>query len=171
MTHVFERLLLHCPYADARDYLPKTLETDAAHVLPLEKRVLVRYKRGRNPLHFDDPWHVYWSAEGGSAYPEFHGDIIVRADEHHPGTVLELFGEYAPPFESAVMPADIVTGARKASITARALLERIGADIEARYKLDEVERRGPASGGAGASNAIRAAKEAARGQGFSGPDV
>jgi hypothetical protein len=172
MTHVFERLLLHCPYANARDYLPKTLETDDAHVLPLEKRMLVRYKRSRNPLHFEDPWHVYWSAEGGNAYPEFHGDLIVRADEHHPGAVLELFGEYAPPFESAVVPADIVTGARKASVTARALLERIGADIEARYNLDEAERwRGATSGGAGAPDAFRAAKEAARVQGFSRPDV
>jgi hypothetical protein len=141
MTHVFERVVLRCPYGRAREYLPVTLETADAHVLSLEKRILVRYKRGHNPLHFDDPWHVYWTAEGGSAYPEFHGDMIVRADEHHAGAVLELFGDYAPPFDSADTPADIVAGARKASLTARALLEQVGADIEARYELEETERR------------------------------
>lgn len=140
MTHVFERLLLHCPYVHAREYLPKTLETAAAHVLSLEKKVLVRYKRGHNPLHFDDPWHVYWTAEGGSPYPEFHGDITVRADEHHLGTVLEIFGDYAPPFGSPDVPADIVSGARTASLTARALLQQIGGDIDARYELDEAAR-------------------------------
>jgi hypothetical protein len=141
MTHVFERVVLHCPYGRAREYLPLSLESAPAHLLSREKRILVRYKRGHNPLHFDDPWHVYWTPEGGSPYPEFHGDMIVRADEHYPGAVLELFGEYAPPFGGQDAAADIVSGARTASITARLLLEQIGADIEARYEVDETERR------------------------------
>jgi hypothetical protein len=92
-------------------------------------------------LHFDDPWHVYWTAEGGSPYPEFHGDIVVRADEHYPGAVLEIFGEYAPPFRSADAPPDIVSGARTASLTARALLQQIGEKIEARFEVEEAARR------------------------------
>lgn len=138
MTHVFERHLLHCPYANAREYLPQTLESAAVHVIPLETNVLVRYKRGRDPLHFNDPWHVYWTAEGGSPYPEFHGDIVVRADAHS-RTVLELYGDYAPPYQTDQKIPDIIAGARKASTTARALLQRIAADIEERY---EIERAG-----------------------------
>jgi hypothetical protein len=67
--------------------------------------------------------------------------MIVRADEHYPGAVLELFGEYAPPFGSEDASLDILSGARTASLTARALLEQIRADIEARYEVDETERR------------------------------
>lgn len=140
MTHVFERVLLHCPYANARDYLPQTLESASVHVISLEQNVLVRYKRGRDPLHFNDPWHVYWTAEGGSPYPEFNGDILVRADERS-RTVLELFGDYAPPYQTAQKAPDIITGARKASTTARALLQRIAADIEERYELELAEKR------------------------------
>jgi hypothetical protein len=140
MTHVFERLLLHCPYVNAREYLPRTLESDSVHVLPLEKNVLVRYKRGRDPLHFDDPWHVYWTPEGGSPYPEFHGDITVRAEENS-RAVLELYGDYAPPFAPDQKTPDIIAGARIASSTARKLLERIAADIEERFALDEADKR------------------------------
>ena len=127
MTHVFERLLLQCPYVRAREYLPLILGSGGVvRVDSPQKTVFARFKRGRHPLHATEPWHAYWSAEGGT-YPEFRGELMVRLDEAR-GAVLEIYGDYWPPANGE--PPDILTGARTTATIARALLERIGAEID-----------------------------------------
>jgi hypothetical protein len=151
MTHVFERTFLTCPYARARDYLRGALEPAAqdrlTHVFPLSgplpgatigKNVLVRYERGRDPMHFDEPWRVLWTPEESGPYPDFAGELIVRADEAHPGAVLELHGDYAPPLGAVGRAFDMVLGAKIASATARALLAQIRAQLDARYEEEEL---------------------------------
>lgn len=155
MTHVFERLVLHCPYVRAREYLRESLESAAdngtVQTLPLtatlrfvpgalEKNVLVRYERSRDPLHFDEPWQVSWTPENGGPYPDFSGELTVRADDTYQGAVLELSGDYAPPLGAPGKAFDMVLGARIASSTARGLLQSIGARMEERYRQEEAEK-------------------------------
>jgi CheY-like chemotaxis protein len=112
---IFERLLLRCPYVRAREYLPLILESGGlVRVDSPQKTVFARFKRGRHPLHANDPWHAYW---------------MVRPLEAS-GAVLEIYGDYWPPADGEA--ADILSGARTTAIIARALLERIGAEIDSK---------------------------------------
>lgn len=155
MTHIYERLFLRCPYVRAREYLRLALESAAdgksEQTLPLtaplsfvpgtlEKKVLVRYERGSDPLHFDEPWNVYWTPEGGGPYPDFAGELTVRADESYRGAMLELTGDYAPPFGAVGRAFDMVIGAKIASSTAKSLLQQIGASMEERYQTEEAAK-------------------------------
>lgn len=155
VTHVFERIFLQCPYVRAREYLREALEAaadgNAVQSLPLtaplaflpgtlEKNVLVRYARGSDPLHFDEPWNVYWTPEGGGPYPDFAGVITVRADESYRAAVLELQGEYAPPFGPVGRAFDMVLGAKIASATAKQLLRQIATSMEERYHSEEAAK-------------------------------
>ena len=96
-----------------------------------QKRVLVRYERGCDPLHFDEPWNVFWTPEGGGPYPDFAGELTVRADENFRGAVLELTGEYVPPLDDG-RALDIVESAKITSAAAKELLARIARYIEER---------------------------------------
>ena len=153
MTHVYERVFLKCPYARAREYLRESLEpavrdrrthrvalTSPARPATLEKKVLVRYEEGRDPMRFDEPWRIFWTPEGGGPYPDFGGEIIVRADEAHRGAVLELQGDYAPPRGEIGKAFDMVLGAKIAVATARTLLEQIGSQMEARFEQEQTDR-------------------------------
>jgi len=155
VTHIYERLFLKCPYVRAREYLREALEAAAdgktvqtlALTAPLtfvpgtlEKNVLVRYERGRDPLHFDEPWNVYWTPQNGGPYPDFAGEITVRADESYRGAVLELTGDYAPPFGPVGRAFDMVLGTKIAASTARSLLRRIADTMEQRYHAEETAK-------------------------------
>ena len=106
----------------------------------LEKNVLVRYERGKDPLHFDEPWNIYWTPEGGGPYPDFAGELTVRADDSYRDAVLELSGDYLPPFGAAGAAFDMVLGAKIASFTAQTLLKEIGASMEDRYHAEEAAK-------------------------------
>lgn len=136
MSDLLERRVVRCPYHLAQQYLaeivgsrvgvpsPLTL-TLALPGAELAKEVVVTYIPGVDPMHFDQPWRVHWEPNAGP-YPEFDGELTVRADETYESSLLELKGAYRPP-----------GGARIASATAQALLERVGADLESRYARDE----------------------------------
>lgn len=98
----------------------------------VEKRVLVRYEPGRDPLQFDEPWNVYWTPEGGGPYPDFAGQLTVRADENFRGAVLELTGDYAPPLDATGQTLDMVSAAKIVSGTAKELLAQIARYLEGR---------------------------------------
>jgi hypothetical protein len=145
VTHIYERLFLNCPYARAREYLRAELTSSAdrkaVHSLPFTiPSVLVRYERGRDPLHFDEPWNVYWTPEHGGPYPDFAGEITVRADETYSGAILEISGDYSPPFGAFARTFDMVAGAKMASATARALIGKIAERLEERYCEDEAAK-------------------------------
>lgn len=155
MTHVFERHVLHCPYVRARQYLRESLEAAAAdgsiHTLPLtatlsiipgalEKNVLVHYEPSVDPLHFDEPWKVRWTPENGGPYPDFSGEITIRADETYQNAVLELCGDYVPPLGLPGQVFDMAIGSRIASGTARALLQTIAGEMENRYRKEEAAK-------------------------------
>jgi hypothetical protein len=151
-TTIYERQLAHCPYVRARGYLHEAIEGSmhnaAGTTLPLkatlpllkgtiEKNVLVNYRKGQDPLRFDEPWLVHWTPEGGGPYPDFDGELTVRADESYRRAVLELRGEYKPPLSTFGQAFDLVLGAKIAARTARELLQEIARVMEERFRGEE----------------------------------
>jgi hypothetical protein len=96
--------------------------------------MLVRYELGRDPMQFDEPWRVFWTPQGGGPYPDFGGELIVRADQAYSGAVLELHGDYKPPTGIVGKAFDSLMGARVAAATARTLLKHIATQMEERFK-------------------------------------
>lgn len=151
-TTIYERQLTNCPYARARQYLHESIQgsmrRESASVLPLkanlplvkgalEKNVLVSYRKGEDPLRFDEPWIVHWTPEGGGPYPDFDGELTVRADESYRRAVLELRGEYKPPLGTFGQAFDLVVGAKIAAGTARTLLKEIARAMESYFQAEE----------------------------------
>jgi hypothetical protein len=151
-TTIYEHHLINCPYARARQILQDSIEGSmrkgSATTLPLkaalpllkgsiEKNALVSYRKGEDPLKFDEPWLVHWTPEGGGPYPDFDGTLTVRADESYRRAVLELRGEYKPPLGTFGQAFDLVIGAKIAAGTARALLAEIGTLMEEQFQAEE----------------------------------
>jgi hypothetical protein len=150
---VAETYLVHCPYARAREQLRAAIETagpDAAIkrltlALPIggatiERRVRVNYEHGTDPMHFDEPWRVRWTPEEGGPYPDFEGELTVRADETYEGAILELRGQYTPPLGIVGKAFDALAGSKIAATTTRGLLASLAARIEAQYRSEEAAK-------------------------------
>jgi hypothetical protein len=151
-TTIYERQLTNCPYVRARGFLYDSVE-GAIHkagitTLPLkaslpllkgaiEKNVIVTYRRGQDPLRFDEPWLVHWTPEGGGPYPDFDGELTVRADESYRRAILELRGEYTPPLGTFGNAFDLVVGSKIAARTARMLLQEIARSMETHFRQEE----------------------------------
>ncbi len=153
MSDLLERRVLRCPYHLAQQYLGESIGARAASGEPgplvlalnvpggeLVKEVVVTYGTGTDPMHFDQPWQVRWRPQAGP-YPEFDGELTVRADETYESSLLELKGSYRPPGGALGAAFDWAVGGRIATATAQALLERIGAEMESRYQHDEQAKR------------------------------
>jgi hypothetical protein len=147
---LLQRYLLRCPYQRAREYLEAKLhgaadtgETQVIRLrapfaqkgMALEKDVLISFGRAIDPLHFDQPWTIHWTADGGP-YPEFDGTLTVRADEDYGSAVLELQGTYIPPFGLAGTAFDALLGSRIASATAREFLGTMAAEMESEFEAE-----------------------------------
>ncbi len=157
MSELDEALVVRCPYHLAQGYLADSVGARAASgeqrtltltaVVPgmeLSKAVMVSFGAAVDPMHFDEPWRIHWKPES-RLYPEFEGELTVRADETYETSRLELRGSYRPPGGIAGAAFDRVAGGRIASSTARALLRRLGDEMEARYQHDEQAKRDPST--------------------------
>jgi hypothetical protein len=152
VADLLESRVVRCPYNLARGYLAQSVgtlaESGQARRLTLTlavpggelvKDVLVTFAAGEDPMHFDQPWHVHWKPDGGP-YPEFDGALTVRSDETYETAQLELKGSYQPPGGALGAAFDWAVGGRIASSTGRALLERIGSEMESHYHRDEAAK-------------------------------
>jgi hypothetical protein len=153
MAELLERRPVSCPYHLARRYLEEAVGAAAESGKPdhlsltlsvpggeLVKNVIVTFAPGADPMHFDEPWRIAWVPEAGP-YPEFDGELTVRADETYEASLLELRGNYRPPGGAIGAAFDWAVGSRIASGTAQALLERLGTQMEARYASEEAAKR------------------------------
>lgn len=147
MSELLERRVARCPYHLAQSYLADFVGPRVGSAVPLTltlplpsaeltKDVIVTYDAATDPMHFDEPWHVHWKPQGG-LYPEFDGELTVRADETYESAQLELKGSYRPPGGLAGAAFDHAVGKRVASATAQALLEGLATEMESRYERDE----------------------------------
>ena len=150
MSELYERYFLGCPYHLAQQYLANSLRDSAQSGKPgvltlratlagtdVAKNVIVTFATGTDPMHFDQPWRVHWTPEGGGPYPDFDGELTVRADEDYTTAILELSGENRPPGGALGVAFDRAVGSRFASATVQALLAEIGAHMVSRYRSDE----------------------------------
>jgi hypothetical protein len=151
MALLVERRDLRCPYTRARGYLAEALASAAESgnpetlrlrvtMLDLERDVVVHYSHGADPMHFDQPWAIRWTPAQAGPYPDFEGTLTVRSGEDYPISILELQGEYTPPFGQAGKVFDAVAGRRIASNTAQVLLKTIGDRMEERYNREEADK-------------------------------
>jgi hypothetical protein len=153
MAQLVECAFVDCPYHRARAYLasgvgerigsgaPLTLRVPLGGV-ELKKDVVVTFTPGVDPMHMDQPWRVHWTPEGGGPYPDFDGELTVRADEDYTSSVLELSGEYTPPGGALGQAFDYVVGSRIATITAQTLLARLREEFETRFHSEEAAKQG-----------------------------
>lgn len=157
MSELLERRTVRCPYNLAQQYLAQAVGANAESGQPdrltltlsipggaLVKDVIVTFGTAVDPMHFDQPWHIHWKPRAGP-YPEFDGELTVRADETYESSRLELQGSYRPPGGALGAAFDLAVGARIASATARALLDRIGSEMESRYRRDEAGKESSAT--------------------------
>ncbi|MBV8488926.1 MAG: hypothetical protein JO199_00250 [Candidatus Eremiobacteraeota bacterium] len=154
MTSIEIRHVVACPYTLARAYLAgdvsgRALRKEAGRMTlhaPLagadvSKNVVVTFAAGDDPMHFDEPWRVHWTPEGGGPYPDFDGQLTVRADEDYDTAILELRGEYVPPGGAVGAAFDRAVGSRIATATAKDLLTQIASGMESRYAADERSKK------------------------------
>ncbi len=153
MSKLLEQRVINCPYNLAGQYLEELVAPKAASGKPslldltvsapplnLQKTVRVTFGSAVDPMHFDKPWHIHWDPEDPE-YPEFDGELCVRADESYSIARLELEGAYRPPGGAAGEVFDWIVGGRIATATAQSLLERLGNEMEARYHRDEEAKK------------------------------
>ena len=162
MTHLYQRLVVKTPYHLARIYLrdalaPLAQSHKAATLrlsLPLHegalggsinREVLATFSSGADPMHMDEPWNVHWTPKGGGPYPDFDGELTVRADEDYDSCALELRGDYKPPGGVAGQAFDAMVGSRIASATARELLTVLGREVQSRYEKQEAAKQSHAA--------------------------
>jgi len=150
MSDLIQRRVVACPYHLAQQYLSDYIQSRIAagepgrlaltYTLPggaqLVKEVLVTYALSADAMRFDQPWHIHWTPKSGP-YPDFDGELTVRADENYQSSLVELKGSYRPPGGAAGQAFDSVLGGHIAAETAQALLERIGTELESHYARDE----------------------------------
>lgn len=151
MSDLLERRVVLCPYNLAKGYLGRLIGSRVSQPGPLTltldvpggrlvKHVDVTYEAAIDPMHFDEPWRVHWEPKSGP-YPDFDGELTVRADENYKSCLLELKGAYRPPGGALGAAFDDVVGKHVASATAQALLERLGGELEICYAQDEKSKR------------------------------
>jgi len=153
ISRLEERLVVRCPYHLAQGYLDASLrdransrKTDTITlrvplgVGELTENAIVTVATGNDPMHFDRPWRLHWTPESKGLYPDFDGELTVRADEDYTTSILELRGEYRPPAGIVGAAFDRAVGSRIASSTARALLEEVAAGMVDRYRRDEAAK-------------------------------
>lgn len=147
-----ESTVIACPYHRAREYLAagvgERVGSGKAMTLrvllggvQLKKDVVVTFTPGIDPMHMDQPWRVHWTPEGGGPYPDFDGELTVRADEDYTSGILALRGEYKPPGGAFGEAFDYVLGSRIATLTAKSLLARLGGEFESRYRAEESAKK------------------------------
>lgn len=153
MSHLSERRTIRCPYNLAQGYLRETVSARAESGerglltltlsgpgIDLSKEVLVTFGAAVDPMHFDQPWRIHWKPQAGP-YPEFNGELTVRADETYKTSILELTGSYRPPGGALGAAFDWAAGSRIATLTAQTLLRQIADGMEARYHSDELAKQ------------------------------
>ncbi len=107
MSDLSERFFVKCPYNLAQGYLSDDMKSRAATGTPvtitlrapigstdLTKDEDVTVGAGVDPMHFDEPWKIHWTPKAGGPYPDFDGELTVRADETYSAAILELRGTY-----------------------------------------------------------------------------
>jgi hypothetical protein len=157
MSTLSVRHFTRCPYSRARRSLERSLaalaDNGQGHAMTLsvplgkdetagalQKDVIVSYARSADPQHFDQPWTIRWKPTPGGVYPDFDGELTVRAADTHSDCFLELEGTYTPPLGPIGSAFDAAIGHRIAMATGAQLLATIGDAMEQQYQREEAAK-------------------------------
>lgn len=148
MSSITGSVYLHCPVDRVIAYLREGFAAIAStgprrqelhtHVpgtgIDFSKAVLISC----TPMNDDEggPWLVTWEPEPGGVYPTFEGMLSARAHDKD-SSVLELDGNYTPPFGGAGAVFDKLLGHRLASDTAQEFLMELAAEMRARHAYEQ----------------------------------
>ena len=161
MTKLSERTLMDAPLAQAAArvtsffnlhtkqgedsaHLPLRLNLDIPGLprpLAFEKNVVATFVPDRHPGDMVPRYRVTWAPEEGGPFPNFEGQLYVDGDQDYDRFWLILEGQYTPPFGLVGEAFDALAGHAIAGATARDLLERIRAGVEAEYRKAEESKR------------------------------
>lgn len=142
MTHVHERVFVNCSYARVRGYLREAIRPSATDGLPrvaplrvagFSKNIVLDYALVQDELRSRECVHIHWEPEGGGPYPSFDGTLVACAVAG--GAVVEIHGEYAPPFGAFGKAFDLAVGQTIAMCTVRTLLERFAEAMQQAFLL------------------------------------
>lgn len=126
MTHIFERVLVRCPYTVARRYVHE----DAVHAIPPVPPYTLHLEHAEDQLRFDERLRVEWEPKEGAPLPHFLGELVLRALPEMHESMLELSGDYIPPLGAPGRAFDLFIGQKLAMATAKSVLHKMAHDIE-----------------------------------------
>jgi hypothetical protein len=98
--------------------------------LSIDREVRVEARRPRGEASLDDLMLIRWMPEGTAVFPTFEGILTIRASGEADASLIELDGNYMPPFGVAGQVFDAAIGHRIAQATARELLKDLKRTIE-----------------------------------------
>ncbi len=155
MSRISERVLVHAALPAADRLLSTFIAANPApggegarvilHAANLSEPAIITVAASRRPGDMTPRYAVRWKAEGGGAFPEFDGSLLVEADEDYDAFWLVIEGAYAPPGGLAGQMFDAVVGNRIAVATTRDLLLAIRDAIEDVFAQEERRKLHPPS--------------------------
>ncbi len=104
--------------------------------LRLDHRVTIDLSIASRMTALETSWDVEWKSDDGGPYPHFRGTLAVENDDYSSFWLI-LRGTYEPPFGVFGSAFDLLLGKRIAAQSARELLARMAASIEAGFAADE----------------------------------
>jgi hypothetical protein len=107
------------------------------HAAGFSEPAIITLTAVHHPGDMTPHYDVHWKAEGGGAFPVFHGRLTVEADEDYNSFWLAIDGSYDPPGGLAGKMFDAVVGHRFAVETTRNLLSAMRDAAEATYRREE----------------------------------
>lgn len=126
VTHIFERISVKCPYGAARRYI----QQDVIHSIPSIPPFTLQLESAEDPLKSDQRLYVTWKPKESAPLPHFFGELVLRPELGINGSVLEISGDYVPPFGAPGRAFDLFIGQKIAMATAKSVLRKIAEDIE-----------------------------------------
>ncbi|MGP6157276.1 MAG: hypothetical protein ACLPYS_07175 [Vulcanimicrobiaceae bacterium] len=111
----------------------------------LKKTVVATFVPEHRPGDMVPRYRVTWTPKDGGPFPSFNGELNVDGDQDYDRFWLILEGNYEPPGGLVGEAFDAIAGHAIASATARDLLERIRAGVEAEFQKAEEAKRSAAS--------------------------
>lgn len=147
MSRVAERALVRAPLPSAARFLAAFIAANAApggkgarvvlHVGGFSEPAIVSLRPVHLPGDMEPRFGVSWQAEGSGAFPVFHGELIVRADNDYNSFGIAIDGTYEPPGGIAGKVFDAVVGKRLAAETTQNLLATIRDYVETLFQSEE----------------------------------
>jgi hypothetical protein len=145
MTKVREKRFVACPFSAAVEFAERAANRHRDLYLtpgpPLGERVsfaVAATEDSSDETRKHDALLIAWRPQTRGLFPDFRGVLTVRPQRA--GVVLQIDGEYEPPFGLPGKIFDFIIGRAIAHRTMRNLLDYIAQSIQREYEAEKVQR-------------------------------